>query len=254
MAGLGVGASASGVRLEVPEETGNRFIKRTGVVLRRGDRMEGDVSVTLFLKSSGTVSVYVPGASKGSHRFGGTLEPFVWGHWQLYRSRNRTYLRETEVTDDLWKMRKNPRAVFRAVAMANMLSRSLIPGYPYDALLANFYWALKALENNAPPVAVYARFLWRWLLDWGIAPDLGHCAKCGEPLSLAAWRDGAFMCPRCAGFSEDAAVDAGTVFDISDFARYALSRSFVPDCTTDGLLRQSALISPFLKRNLELYR
>ena len=172
---LGQGIEKTGIRINLPEETSQRLIKRTGVVLRRGNYMEGDIAALLFLKSGGTNWVYVPGASKGSMRFGGALEPFVWGHYQLYQSKRKTYLKEIEVTEDFWALRRHPRAVIQAVRWAKMLERHLIPGYPYDDLLALFYWALKALSEGVAPELLDARFLWRWLLSWGIAPDLRSC-------------------------------------------------------------------------------
>ena len=81
-------------------------MERTGVVLRRGNYMEGNMAALLFLKDSGTTWVYIPGASRGSVRFGGALEPLVWGRYQLYQSKRRTYIKEVEVAEDFWPLRR----------------------------------------------------------------------------------------------------------------------------------------------------
>ncbi len=242
---LGERTQKIGVHVDVPETVTQRFIDRSGVVLKRGNYMEGNMAALLFLKSSGTTWCYVPGASKGSLRFGGALEPFVWGRYHLYQSKKRrTYLREVDVTDDFWSLRKRPGAVVMSVRWAGMLERFLIPGYPYDTLLALLYWAMKALEKGVEPDAVHARFLWRWLLDWGIAPDFGRCGSCGVPLrGEGAWLDGAFVCKSCAH-------GLGTLrFD--EFAAYAMSKSFVPQVRNEEMLRQARELQRFFVKNLE---
>ena len=129
----------TGIRVAVPEFDAQRFVKRTGVVLKRGSYLEGDLSLLLFLKSGGMTWCYVPGASKGSVRFGGALEPLVWGQFQLYQSKHRVYIREIEVKDDFWELRKQPKAVFMAMRWVKMFEQNLIPGYPYDSLLVLFH-------------------------------------------------------------------------------------------------------------------
>lgn len=241
---LGERTSETGLHVDVSESASRRFISRVGVVLNRGDRLEGDVSALLFLKSAGTTRVYVPGASKGSVRFGGALEPLVWGRFQLYRSKRRPYVREIEVTDDFWALRKRPKAVVAAARWAKLLERHLIPGYPYDALLALFYWAAKALEKGAEPDLVEARFLWRWLLDWGIAPDFGRCGVCGAPLNgQGVWHGGAFACASCAR--------GAPVLRFAEFAAYAASKSFVPAAKNADMLEQARELRHFFVKNLE---
>ena len=234
----------TGLRVEIPEESGQRFVKRAGVVLKRGSYMEGDLALLLFLKSSGMTWCYVPGAAKGSFRFGGALEPLVWGRYQLYQSKRRVYVREVEVTDDFWELRKLPKAVFMAARWIRLLAENLIPGYPYDSLLTKFYWAMKALEKGVEPDIVSARFLWCWLLDWGIAPDFKLCSTCGRPLNgSGTWFDGSFNCQACASGRQQ------LEFDL--FAEYALSNSFIPNTENAEMLKQAKALFPFFVKNLD---
>lgn len=241
---LGNQTEKNGLRIDIPEGFGQRFIKRSGVVLRRGTLLEGNLSLLLFLKTSGTVWCYVPGASKGSVRFGGALEPLVWGRYQLYQSKRRYYIREVEVSDDLLELRKRPSALFMAVRWVKMLEQTLILGYPYDSLLALFYWALKALQNGVDPDIVHARFLWRWLKEWGIAPDLLRCSSCGRPLEgSGTWVDGGFQCRQCCvGLKQ---------IPFADFANYALSKSFVLHGKNEKLAEQSRMLQHYFMKNLE---
>ena len=234
----------TGLRVEVPEVSDQRFVKRSGVVLKRGNYMEGDLALLLFLKTSGMTWCYVPGAAKGSVRFGGALEPLVWGRYQLYQSKRRVYVREVEVTDDLWELRKQPKAIFMAARWTRLLAENLIPGYTYDSLLVLFYWAMKALEKGVEPDVVSARFLWRWLLDWGIAPDFKLCSSCGRPLNgSGAWSEGGFCCPDCAS-------GLPPVF-FEQFAEYALSNSFIPKKENAEMAKQARALFPFFVKNLD---
>lgn len=240
------GIKKAGIHINLPEETSQRLIKRTGVVLRRGRYLEGNMSVLSFLKSGGINWLYIPGASKGSMRFGGALEPFVWGHYQLYQSRRKMYLKEVEVTEDFWALRRYPRSVIQAVRWAKMFEQHLITGYPYDDLLVLFYWALKALSKGIDPELLNARFLWRWLLSWGIAPDLFTCSSCGKPLfGHAFWQEGAFVCTNCA----HGAYGQSHV-DIDELAAYIISKSFVPEKNTSKLLEQARNVQQFFIKNL----
>ena len=125
-----------------------------------------------------------------------------------------------------------------------MLAENLIPGYPYDSLLTKFYWAMKALEKGVEPDIVSARFLWCWLLDWGIAPDFKLCSTCGRPLNgSGTWFDGSFNCQACAGGRQQ------LEFDL--FAEYALSNSFIPNTENAEMLKQARALFPFFVKNLD---
>lgn len=249
MAKFGDGAKTSRVRVALPDEPSQRFIKRTGVVLQRGTHMEGNVTALIFFKGSGLIWVYIAGAAKGSRRFGGALEPLVWGHYQLYQSKSRrTYIKEIEVTDDFWSLRTKPKAIIEAVQWTKLFKHHLILGFPYDDLLALFYWGLKALDAGVTPAVVTARLLWRWQYVWGIAPDLTACSECGRPLDEHAhWNENSFICDRCAGTSSNS-------MDITEFTEYAFSRTFMLKNESDALKRQAIKIKSLLLENLEHYK
>ncbi len=212
--------------------------------MRRGNYMEGNMAALLFLKDSGTTWVYIPGASRGSVRFGGALEPLVWGRYQLYQSKRRTYIKEVEVAEDFWPLRRRPAAVIQAVRWAKLLERCLIAGYPYNDLLALFYWAQKALLEGVSPETVNARFLWRWLHSWGIAPDLYHCSSCGCLLDgKAGWFHNAFVCLACN--------PAASMHKIDLFTEYALSKSFIPRGDAAALLEQARPLQELFVKNLD---
>ena len=172
----------------------------TGVVLRRKDTPTGDRLVYLVLREIGPVWASVPGGAKGSVRFGGATEPFVWGLFHLYRSPRRLHLREVDVKEHFWELRSCPGALRRGLAWDALLSRLLLPGHPCDEILPPFFWALSFLRSGAPEEVVEWRFLWKWLRAWGRAPDLERCASCGTPLEEGRWdlKEDGLQCAGCA--------------------------------------------------------
>ncbi|MDR2529280.1 MAG: recombination protein O N-terminal domain-containing protein [Synergistaceae bacterium] len=167
------------------------FESASGVVLGRHMVREGDVLLSLFLKGMGLTSASARGAATGKVRFGGGTEPLVWGVFNLYHGRaGKKYLRDVDVADDMLPLRGRPEALFAAARWAKLLKRHLMKDtegrHPADKLLANLYWNMKLLCSPELPVeAVEWRFIRRWLMDWGLAPDLPRCADCGlEGLEL----------------------------------------------------------------------
>ncbi len=177
------------------------MVRLSGVVLRRTATPEGDLSLCLFLRSAGPVWVYAPGAARGRVRFGGAVEPLVWGNFNLYKGTRSLYLKSVDVKEDFWLLRKNPAVLRRLLDWDSLLCRYLLPGHPADDVLALFYWTSLLLgEGLSPPVGEW-RFLWRWLSSEGLAPSLTGCAACGRLLEEARWTEGGLLCPECAGES-----------------------------------------------------
>ena len=129
--------------------------------------------LTLFLRGSGMLFVSARGGGAGKVRFGGGTEPLMWGTFSLYEGRGgRRYLKSADAADDMLKLRSRPDSLFTAIRWAKLLMRRLLPEHPSDDLLANFYWSMKLLDGGFPAAAAEWRFLWRWLKNWGLAPDL----------------------------------------------------------------------------------
>ena len=59
-----------------------------------------------------------------------------------------------------------------AIKWTRAISKYLIREHPDDDLLTNLYWSMKLLsEPKVPADASDWRFIWRWLQEWGLAPD-----------------------------------------------------------------------------------
>lgn len=174
------------------------LVRRSGVVLRRNSSPEGDISLYLLLKSIGPVWASAPGASRGRVRFGGSIEPLVWGNFNLYKGTRRFYLKSVDVKEDFWTLRAVPRKLRALLEWDRLLSIHLVPGHPCDEMIALFYWSCILLKEDVDPEVTEWRFLRKWLKSWGLAPSLEYCVSCGVHLGDAYWNATGLSCPRCA--------------------------------------------------------
>ncbi|NCC56853.1 MAG: DNA repair protein RecO [Synergistales bacterium] len=179
------------------ENTPQGFVSQSGVVLRRNADPEGNVSLYLLLRSLGPVWVSVPGASRGRVRFGGSVEPLVWGNFSLYKGTRRFYLKSVDVKEDFWSLRASAGKIRTLLEWDRLLCLHLVPGHPCDEILGPFYWSSVLLKEGVLPEAAEWRFLRKWLGNWGLAPSLGSCASCGTALGDAYWTAEGLSCSRC---------------------------------------------------------
>jgi len=156
-------------------------VRTKGVVLRRLDTSSGDRNIYFFLKRYGPTWVFAPGAGRGKIRFGGATDPLIWSIVDIYRTPSRVYLKNLDVKDDFWALRKMPKRLRLAMEWARVLSSTLMVQQENDNILALFYWSMKFLENpKVPSTLIEWRFFWRWLKLWGTAPEIRVCHECGK--------------------------------------------------------------------------
>lgn len=224
--------------------------RASGVVLRRCDTAEGERLLYLGLKGLGPLWVVAPGAARGKGRFGGATEPLVWAVFTLYKASRNLYLKEVDVRYDFWTLRSRSESLARAAQWGRLVADCLLMGHPDDALLGLFFWALQGLEKGADGAVAEWRFLWRWLHDRGVAPDLDRCGRCGTPLDGAFWGDEHLLCPACRGSSGPPLLTGPLLQALR--AAVMLSRdSFIPWSTT---VREGADWPAFNERLRSLLR
>ena len=146
---------------------GEEFVTAKGVVLSREQQGENFLWTRLFLQGEGIVSV-------SSKNFMGDSEPFVWGYFYLQRkSKSRNYfVFDNDIRDSMLKIRRGYLPIRTAFDWVILLIKYLVPEHPDDDLLNNLYWSMKLLTVPVVPVeAVNWRFIWKWLQEWGLAPE-----------------------------------------------------------------------------------
>ena len=158
------------------------LFRSSGVVLRRKEGSVRSQELLLFLRTAGATWVGAPGATSAKNRFGGGIEPMVWGEYDLYQSPRRLYLKGVDVKEDFLQIRTSRRRLETAVKWCGELARRLPPGMENDALLSLLWGSMKNLRAGADPVLLDLRFAWRWANLWGLAPPLDVCSACGRAL------------------------------------------------------------------------
>ena len=143
------------------------FINASGVILSRKISGENSMWITLFLREKGIIET----SSKFS---GGDNEPLVWGNFVLRKKiKSKNYfIDDIEIFDDMLSLRKRKDTIMTAMKWTKTITKYLIREQPDDDLLTNLYWSMKLLsEPKVPSDASDWRFIWRWLQEWGLAPD-----------------------------------------------------------------------------------
>ena len=147
---------------------GRNFFNASGVILYRDLSGEKGLWLKLFLKDVGIINVT-------ARKTNGDTEPLLWGKFILKKKHRSTnyFIEDFEVVDDMFFLKKKQETLFTAVKWLKMIMRRLMPGQPDNELLINLYWSLHLLKDTKIPADVADwKFLWQWLENWGLAPDL----------------------------------------------------------------------------------
>ena len=148
---------------------GDDYVTAKGVILARELRGENLLWSTLFLEGIGMVGV-------SSKNFLGDSEPFVWGYFYFQRLRKSTkyFMFDTDIKDTMFRLKRRDLETLKtAFSFIKAIMNYLPYEQPDDNLLVNLYWSMKLLTYSVvPPSAANWRFFWKWLTEWGLAPEL----------------------------------------------------------------------------------
>lgn len=176
------------------------YYTQSGTVLQRRDSVKSGQSLLLFLRDLGPRWVSAP-SSAAKNRFGGAVEPIVWGTYSLYQSPTRLYLQGAEVKEDFLALRSAPERLSTALGFYKKVLRVLMNSHASNDVLTLLWSCMSLLCEGVLPAAAEFRFTWRLLNLTGCAPSLQYCVTCGAPLEKnnSYWiDDGGVCCEKCA--------------------------------------------------------
>ena len=133
---------------------------------------ERSLLVSLFLKDYGIMTASAPSGKRG---FGGDSEPFVWGVFSLQKKAksNNYFINDIETKNDMLPIRRRRESMMTALKWIREICKYLPNLQPDDELLNNLYFSMILLCSPiVPPDAADWRFIWLWLEEWGLAPDI----------------------------------------------------------------------------------
>lgn len=174
------------------------YYKQSGTVLQRRDSVKGSLSLLLFLRDLGPRWVSAPSGSS-KNRFGGAIEPMMWGTYNIYQSPNWLYLQSSEVKEDFLTLRSNSKQLYTAIQFYKTVSKVAVATHESNNILNLLWSTMLLLKENCNPKIVEFRFTWRLLNTMGLAPSLKQCVLCGSLINdTSFWSDDGFCCSECA--------------------------------------------------------
>lgn len=183
------------------------YYTQSGTVLQRRDTVKNGQSLLLFLRDLGPRWVSAPSGS-AKNRFGGAVEPMVWGTYSLYQSPNRLYLQGAEVKEDFLSLRSSPDKLNAALGFYKKVLKVLMNSHASNDVLTLLWSCMLLLGEDIDSSAAEFRFTWRLLNLAGCAPSLQHCVLCGARLikGKSYWNnDGGICCDNCSlGVAQEA--------------------------------------------------
>lgn len=158
------------------------------VVLRRRDVGESDRLLHLLTREEGIVLALAKGSRKAGSRLAGASEPLSAGKFDLAASRSRSFVRAAQGVRGWPGLRKDYGKLTGALALAELVDRSLPVGSPapevYEWLLA----ALTAMDHAEDWRIVFAWAAARLLDVEGQRPSWSRAVADGAPLDAnPAW-------------------------------------------------------------------
>ncbi len=174
------------------------------IVLRTTPYGEADVVAHLLCRGLGRVGAFARGARRSMKRFGGGLEPFTLMEVELQSRRGGDLLefKSARILDAHLALRTDLGRLAHAGYATELVRELLHDNEPHDALMdlvLEFY----ALLCQAGPRSLTLRaFELGAMTAAGFAPQLAHCARCGNPiddepqLGFDPTRGGV-LCPNC---------------------------------------------------------
>lgn len=171
------------------------YYTQSGTVLRRKESVKGGQTLLIFLRGLGPRWVSAP---SGKNRFGGAVEPLVWGTFNLYQSPSMLYLQGAEVKEDFISLRSSGSSLMTALRIYKQTAKILMDTHNSDSILNLLWSTMIQLSKTKMAEAVEFRFLWRLLNLLGTAPSLQNCVCCGSVINASSfWTEDGLKCTKC---------------------------------------------------------
>ena len=205
-----------------------------GMVLSSATIGEYDKRVVILTKENGRFSAFARGARRPKSPLSAVTEPFCFGEFYVFRSRDSYTVEEVRATDFFPELRKDLDSLYMGLYFCEVADYFTREGMSAKSELELLYRALLALSDAAiQPELIRRVYELRMLAISGYAPHYSEEEKC--------WHD-----------------DIG-VWKLSDTATYAvgqilgrkLSELFSFKVSDAVLSELSACVGRFFKRNTD---
>ena len=196
-----------------------------GIVLSRRSFAEADLSVTLFTKQCGKISVVARGARKSASKLAGVTEPGIEGEFQVITGHSRYLLGQVVPHHSRIAVHRKYELLLAMLYMLEIIDAVAPPNVASDSLYRLLQFGLGMIDQSADPVSAVATVQCLVLHSQGISPRLGYCMSCGngcdDEAGYISMGYGGQLCGVCVGHAADAiGVSAGAARIWSRLMRY----------------------------------
>lgn len=173
----------------------------SGIVIRSVNSGEADKLITVLSGEQGKVTLLVKGARKPKSKFLSSAGLFSYAEFTVGKTGNYTYLREADLKENFYELRRDVASVSLAGYMCSVCD-DVATEDDSPLMLRLLLNALYVLNNGSKDMRlVKAVFEMRMACICGFTPDGSACACCdGRIGTQDVYLDvmnGAFICQRC---------------------------------------------------------
>ena len=182
----------------------SELIKTKGIVLHEMTIKDHDKRIILFSKEFGKMVVFANGAKRAKSPLLAGTQPFVFGEFSVYESRNSYTLRQVVIEESFYELRNDMVRLTYGLYLLEVVNSVIQEMDPNTELLRLLYISLFNLKAEAHPGKVITTvFQFRSMNMLGFAPDLSGCMECGDtkgPFTLTT--KGGLVCNNCPRYKE----------------------------------------------------
>ena len=178
-------------------------VKVQGIVVSEAVMGDKDKRLILLTRELGKLTVLAKGALSPKSPWRSAAQLFCCGSYLLTKGRTFYYIKEVELKESFYELRRDLDCLSWAGLMAEAAAKISLDGEENRQLLNLLLRGLMLLrrpEND--PAFIASVFIWRLLSDSGYRPELGRCRRCGRPDDgREDWgflrAEGGLVCPEC---------------------------------------------------------
>jgi len=197
----------------------SQLLRDEGVVLRAIPFQDRHLILSVLTQAHGKLSLFVKGARGARSRFGPEIDLLCLSEFVFLHAANMRPLREATLITRFPALKADYDRLASAMGSARLLGLLTEEGQADPATYRLFLALLHALNDDAQsaPVALYElAFKLRLLDNFGVAPHLDGCVRCGRKDDVGGFslERGGVLCRRCQGAS-DLTLGAGLVYSLN---------------------------------------
>ena len=171
----------------------------TGLIIRTADVKESDRLVTIFTEETGVITAIAKGArSIKSRQMSATLQ-FCYGRYVLYQKNDYYWIKEAELIESFFDIRKRLEGLALASYLCEVLSDVTVSEADKELLRLSLNSLYAIAKGQIPLRKIKATFEFRAAAILGFLPDILACRECDgrEGDFYLDVMDGSLICATC---------------------------------------------------------